>query len=146
MRMLRNMLAAAVAAVFVAPIALVSAQAETIRIGKVISGSGFHIPTYVAMTNGFFKAEGLDAKFVELTGKAQVTAGLSGSLDFVPIPSGGVAGGAQGRADPHRRRRIAQVAMGDRRAQGHQQARGPQGQDRRLRPCRRRRLRRGRRR
>jgi NitT/TauT family transport system substrate-binding protein len=90
MRMLRNMLAPAAAVVFAAPIMLASAQAETaVRIGKVISGSGFHIPTYVAMTNGFFKAEGLDAKFVALTGKAQVTAGLSGSLDFVPIPSGG---------------------------------------------------------
>jgi ABC-type nitrate/sulfonate/bicarbonate transport system substrate-binding protein len=41
------------------------------------------------MDQGFFKAEGLDAHFVELQGKAQVTAVLSGNLDFAPIPSGG---------------------------------------------------------
>jgi ABC-type nitrate/sulfonate/bicarbonate transport system substrate-binding protein len=41
------------------------------------------------MDQGFFKSEGLDARFVELQGKAQVTAVLSGNLDFAPIPSGG---------------------------------------------------------
>jgi NitT/TauT family transport system substrate-binding protein len=67
-----------------------AAHAQTkVTIGKVISGSGFHIPTYVAMDQGFYKKEGLDARFISLTGKAQVTAGLAGSLDFVPIPSGG---------------------------------------------------------
>jgi NitT/TauT family transport system substrate-binding protein len=66
------------------------AQAQTkITIGKTISGSGFHIPSYVAMDQGFYKKQGLDARFVALTGKALVTAGLSGSIDFVPIPSGG---------------------------------------------------------
>jgi NitT/TauT family transport system substrate-binding protein len=67
-----------------------SAHAQTkISIGKVIGGNGFHIPSYVAMSRGFFKEEGLDARFVELTGKAQVTAALAGNVDFVPIPSGG---------------------------------------------------------
>jgi ABC-type nitrate/sulfonate/bicarbonate transport system substrate-binding protein len=76
----------AVSAIFVSGLA----HAQTkISIGKVIGGSGFHIPSYVAMNQGFFKAEGLDARFVELTGKAQVTAGLAGKLDFVPIPAGG---------------------------------------------------------
>ena len=41
------------------------------------------------MDQGFFKAEGLDASFVTLQGRALVTAGLSGSIDFIPIPSGG---------------------------------------------------------
>jgi ABC-type nitrate/sulfonate/bicarbonate transport system substrate-binding protein len=41
------------------------------------------------MDQGFFKAEGLDASFVTLQGRALVTAGLTGSVDFVPIPSGG---------------------------------------------------------
>ncbi len=73
-------------------LALASGPADAqapVTIGKVIGGSGFHIPSYVAMDRGFFKAEGLDARFVGLTGKAQVTAALAGSLDFVPIPSGG---------------------------------------------------------
>jgi NitT/TauT family transport system substrate-binding protein len=48
------------------------------------------------MHKGYFKAEGLDARFVELTGKAQVTAGLAGNLDFVPIPSGGAQAALSG--------------------------------------------------
>jgi NitT/TauT family transport system substrate-binding protein len=74
-----------------------TAHAQTkITIGKVIGGNGFHIPSYVAMHQGYFKAEGLDARFVELTGKAQVTAALSGSVDFVPIPSGGAQAALSG--------------------------------------------------
>jgi len=74
-----------------------AAQAQTkITIGKVLSGSGFHIPTYVAMDKGFYKEEGLDARFVLLTGGAQVKAGLAGSLDFVPIPSGGAQAALRG--------------------------------------------------
>jgi NitT/TauT family transport system substrate-binding protein len=74
------------------------AQAETnkIRVGKVISGSGFHIPSYIAMDHGLYKAEGLDASFVELTGRALVTAGLSGNADFIPIISGGLQAGLSG--------------------------------------------------
>jgi NitT/TauT family transport system substrate-binding protein len=67
-----------------------AAQAQTkITIGKTNGGSGFHTPSYVAMDQGFFKAEGLDASFVTLQGRALVTGGLAGSIDFVPIPSGG---------------------------------------------------------
>ena len=88
MRTLRFLLLPAVA--LGATLAIGAAQAQTaITIGKVMSGSGFHIPTYVAMDKGFYKEEGLDARFVLLTGGAQVKAGLAGSLDFVPIPSGG---------------------------------------------------------
>src|SRR4029079_15732861 len=66
------------------------AQAQTqIKVGKVLSGNGFHIPTYVAMDRGFYKAEGLDATFVSLSGSALVKAALTGSVDFAPIPSGG---------------------------------------------------------
>jgi NitT/TauT family transport system substrate-binding protein len=66
------------------------AQAQTkITVGKTNGGSGFHVPSYIAMDQGFFKAEGLDASFVTLQGRALVTAGLTGSVDFVPIPSGG---------------------------------------------------------
>src|SRR4029078_12927078 len=66
-----------------------SAQAQTkITIGKAVGGNGLHIPSYVADVAGIFKQEGLEARFISLTGKAQVTAGLSGNLDFVAIASG----------------------------------------------------------
>jgi len=69
---------------------LAAASAQTkIRVGMVIGGTGLHIPTYVAMEKGFYKEQGLDATWVKLNGKAMVTAGLAGEVDFVPIPSGG---------------------------------------------------------
>ncbi len=90
MRMLRLLFAAAAAIGFASIFAAsANAQATKITIGKVVGGDGFHVPTYIAMDKGFFKEEGLDAKFIELTGKAQVTAVLSGNLDCAPIPSGG---------------------------------------------------------
>ena len=65
-------------------------QAQTkITIGKIVGGIGLHIPSYIAMDKGFFKEEGLDARLVELAGRPMITAGLSGNVDFVPIPSGG---------------------------------------------------------
>ena len=83
------LLAAAVGAA-----ALISSISETyaqtaIKVGRTTGGSGFHIPSYVAMEKGFFKREGLDASYVAMTGKALVTAGMSGAIDFVPIPGGG---------------------------------------------------------
>jgi NitT/TauT family transport system substrate-binding protein len=87
-----------VAFVLAVPAVLGIASAETnkIKVGKIISGSGFHIPSYIAMDHGMFKAEGLDATWVELTGRALVTAGLSGNADFVPIPSGGAQAALRG--------------------------------------------------
>src|SRR3954452_16951075 len=68
----------------------VAVQAQTkITVGKVVGGVGLHIPSYIAMDKGFFKEEGLDARFVELAGRPLMTAGLSGNVDFIPIPSGG---------------------------------------------------------
>jgi NitT/TauT family transport system substrate-binding protein len=96
MRLLRPMLAPLAAFVFATLFALGTAHAQKVTIGKVIGGSGFHIPTYVAMQNGYFKDEGLDARFIELTGKAQVTATLAGSVDFTPIPSGGAQAALSG--------------------------------------------------
>jgi NitT/TauT family transport system substrate-binding protein len=67
-----------------------AAIAQTkITVGKVVGGVGLHIPSYIAMDKGFFKEEGLDARFVELAGRPLMTAGLSGNVDFIPIPSGG---------------------------------------------------------
>jgi NitT/TauT family transport system substrate-binding protein len=74
-----------------------AAEAQTkISIGKVVGGNGLHIPSYVADFAGIFKEEGLEARFISLTGKAQVTAGLTGNLDFVPIPSGGAQAALNG--------------------------------------------------
>lgn len=74
-----------------------SAQAQTkLTIGKVIGGDGFHIPTYVALDEGFYKQEGLDASLLELQAPAQVTAVLSGNLDCAPIPSGGAQAALSG--------------------------------------------------
>lgn len=67
-----------------------SALAQTkITVGKTIGASGFHVPTYVALDKGFYKAEGLDAEFVDMNGTALVKAGLAKQIDFVPIPGGG---------------------------------------------------------
>jgi len=75
----------------------VNADAQTpLTMGKVIGGDGFHVPSYVAMDQGLFKAEGLDAKLVELQPAAQVTAVLSGNLDCAPIPSGGAQAALSG--------------------------------------------------
>ena len=97
MRMLRSVLAPLACLALAAALTTGAAQAQTkITVGKVIGGDGFHIPTYIAMDQGFYAQEGLDASFVVLTGKALVTAGLSGNVDFVPIPSGGAQAALSG--------------------------------------------------
>jgi ABC-type nitrate/sulfonate/bicarbonate transport system substrate-binding protein len=97
MRKLGALLASAVSVVVALPFFVAAADAQTkITIGKVLSGNGFHIPSYVAMDQGYYKAEGLDASFVSLSGRALVTAALSGSIDFVPIPSGGAQAALSG--------------------------------------------------
>jgi len=80
----------ATAALVVLPLIGTTADAQTkIRVGRTPGASGFHIPSYVAMDKGFFKREGLDARYVAMGGKALVTAGMGGAIDFVPIPGGG---------------------------------------------------------
>ena len=66
----------------------VSAQAPKIKVGRTMGASGFHVPTYVAMERGLFKAEGLDAEFVSMTGGELVRAAIAKEIDFVPIPGG----------------------------------------------------------
>jgi hypothetical protein len=68
------------------------------RVGKTVGGSCFHIPSYLAMDKGFYRAEGLDAQFIVLQARALVTAGLSGNVDLVPIPSGGAQAALSGAA------------------------------------------------
>src|ERR687887_566168 len=98
MRMLRSLVTPMAALVVALAVSLGTSQAETnkIRIGKVIGGNGFHIPSYVAMDQGFYKSEGLDAEFVVLQGRPLVTAALSGNVDFIPIPSGGAQAALSG--------------------------------------------------
>src|SRR5579863_6527701 len=97
MRMLRLPLIAAVATVAFSLLPSVSADAQTkVSIGKVVGGDGFHVPTYVALDQGLFKAEGLDASLVELDPRSQVTGVLSGNLDCAPIPSGGAQAALSG--------------------------------------------------
>jgi NitT/TauT family transport system substrate-binding protein len=84
----------AISAIAVAALAFAAAGTQAIaqtaiKVGRTTGASGFHIPSYIAMDRGFFKKEGLDAKFVAMTGKALVTAGIGGAIDFVPIPGGG---------------------------------------------------------
>jgi NitT/TauT family transport system substrate-binding protein len=86
MTIIRCLLTAAV----VSSLGLGAASAQTkVAVGKIVGGVGLHIPSYIAMDKGFFKSEGLDARWVELAGRPMITAGLSGNVDFVPIPSGG---------------------------------------------------------
>jgi NitT/TauT family transport system substrate-binding protein len=97
MRMLRFLLTTVVAIVLAAPFAASAvADQNKVTIGKVIGGDGFHVPTYVALDQGFFKAEGLDASLVELDPRSQVTGVLSGNLDCAPIPSGGAQAALSG--------------------------------------------------
>ena len=98
MRMLRSPAAVAVALVLAFTLLPGAGHAQTskIRVGKAVGGSGFHIPSYLAMDKDFYKAEGLDAQFVVLQARALVTAGLSGNVDLVPIPSGGAQAALSG--------------------------------------------------
>jgi len=99
MRIFRALLSIVTAtAISVVVVALTNAaQAQTkIAVGKVVGGVGLHIPSYIAMDKGFFKEEGLDARFVELAGRPLMTAGLSGNVDFIPIPSGGAQAALSG--------------------------------------------------
>ena len=90
MGMLRLLPTVALAAAIALPLGCGAAGAQTkITIGKIVGGIGLHIPSYIAMDKGFFKEEGLDARWIELQGRPMITAGLTGNLDFVPIPSGG---------------------------------------------------------
>src|SRR3974390_1960567 len=86
---------ASVIALVMAPAKTASAQTK-LTMGKVIGGDGFHIPTYVALDEDFFKAEGLDATLVELPPSSIVSAVISGNLDCAPIPSGGAQAALSG--------------------------------------------------
>src|SRR5690349_1643888 len=66
-----------------------AAQPAKIKVGRTIGGSGFHIPSYIAVDKGLFKAEGLDAEFIGTTAGVLVRAAIAKEIEFVPIPGGG---------------------------------------------------------
>jgi NitT/TauT family transport system substrate-binding protein len=95
MRVLRCAALAAVACAVVSS----GARAQTeITIGKIIGGIGLHLPSYIAMDQGYYKAEGLNARFIELASPPMIRAGMSGNVNFVPIPSGGAQAVLKGGA------------------------------------------------
>ena len=63
--------------------------AQAIKVGRTTGGSGFHIPSYVAIDKGFLKAEGLDANFITATAGVLVRATIAKEIEFSPIPGGG---------------------------------------------------------
>ena len=95
MRVLHSAALAAMACVVVSS----GAWAQTeITIGKIIGGIGLHLPSYIAMDQGYYKAEGLNARFIELASPPMIRAGMSGNVNFVPIPSGGAQAVLRGGA------------------------------------------------
>jgi NitT/TauT family transport system substrate-binding protein len=63
--------------------------AQPVKVGRTTGGSGFHIPSYVAIDKGFLKAEGLDASFITATAGVLVRATIAKEIEFSPIPGGG---------------------------------------------------------
>ena len=64
-------------------------SAQGVKVGRTVGGSGFHIPSYVAIDKGFLKAEGLDANFIAATAGVLVRATIAKEIEFTPIPGGG---------------------------------------------------------
>jgi len=64
-------------------------SAQSVKVGRTVGGSGFHIPSYVAIDKGFLKAEGLDANFIAATAGVLVRATIAKEIEFTPIPGGG---------------------------------------------------------
>jgi len=64
-------------------------SAQSIKVGRTIGGSGFHIPSYIAVDKGLFKAEGLNAEFIAASAGVLVRAAIAKEVEFVPIPGGG---------------------------------------------------------
>ena len=77
------------AAVFIILFAGNHSLAQSVKIGRTTGGSGFHIPSYVAIDKGFLKAEGLDATFISATAGVLVRATIAKEIEFSPIPGGG---------------------------------------------------------
>jgi len=75
-----------------------AAGATAVKIGRTNAAKISHLPIYLALETGLFKQEGLDVTFVTMTERALVTAGLSGTIDFVPLPRAGARAALKGAA------------------------------------------------
>jgi len=65
-----------------------AATAQTkITVGKTNGGSGFHVPSYVAMARGFFKDEGLDVKIEVYDGSEKIFHDLRAGTHQIAIAS-----------------------------------------------------------
>jgi NitT/TauT family transport system substrate-binding protein len=82
-------LAALMILFFAAQFSTATAQMPKIKVGRTIGGSGFHIPSYIAVDKGLLKAEGLDADFIAAQAGVLVRAAIAKEIEFVPIPGGG---------------------------------------------------------
>ena len=66
------------------------------HVGKVVGGNGFHIPSYVAESTRHLQAGGARCALHLADRQGAGHGGLSGNLDFVPIPSGGAQAALSG--------------------------------------------------
>ncbi|MDA1325058.1 MAG: ABC transporter substrate-binding protein [Proteobacteria bacterium] len=73
-----------------------AAGATAVKIGRTNVAKISHLPIYLALETGLFKQEGLDVTFVTMTERALVTAGLSGAIDFIPLPRAGAQAALKG--------------------------------------------------
>ncbi|HEY1371894.1 MAG TPA: ABC transporter substrate-binding protein [Candidatus Binatia bacterium] len=97
MRMIVKAAAAALSlVVLIFAASFADAQPIKIKVGRTTGGSGFHIPSYVALDKGFFKNEGLDADFIAATAGVLVRATIAREIEFTPIPGGGSEAMLQG--------------------------------------------------
>ena len=84
----RVLVSSLIAACLALPALSMPAAAETkVTVGAVVGFTSLHLPSYVALERGFFKKEGLDVTLVKLAPSPLKVAGLSGQVDFIPIPT-----------------------------------------------------------
>jgi NitT/TauT family transport system substrate-binding protein len=86
---MRFVTAVAVVAILLIGVALPLHAQTKITVGRTISSSGFHVPSYVAQERGMFAEQGLRAEFIATQGGTLVRAGMAKEIDYVPIPGGG---------------------------------------------------------
>ena len=81
-------MAVAFASALIIPLASLS-FAQSIKVGRTLGGSGFHIPSYIAVDKGLLKGEGLNPEFISAGAGVLVRAAIAKEIEFVPIPGGG---------------------------------------------------------
>lgn len=72
------------------------ATAGTTALGRTAEPTLAHLPTYVAFEKKLFRSEGLSVKMIPLTGRALISAGVKGAIDFVPIEGRGAQAALSG--------------------------------------------------